>query len=293
MFKNISILFLFNLLFATGHSQFQLPTYGFVSDIDILLDCSQKSFSKNKIAEIYFTEIIDSLDYRWPNRKKFALDTLFYGIQKNGHLQYELRQNIMMWPPSDSDLHKNDNGWQGYDTTFIKQGCKLSYYCDCLDSEYYDSIACDNDGRIVFTRQNYNHKIKYLYDSMKRLVEQQLRDDSPDGSSTYKGFYSYDKKNRLIEIRYAILGKSNKSPINDIFKDFDFDIRFKKILQYKDNGQVKSITYLYLDKSIKQFIPDFIVQYKYENNLLRQLISIDTKQKEVTYSESIGYKFYK
>ncbi len=290
------------LLFFAGcslHAQEQVPPYGLLTNEEIILGRSQKIFSAKKVSELYITE---QQDARWSLpisllNNVSIYDTIFYGVRRNGLLHYYLMQNIEVWPLADSSLHINDSGWRGYDTTFfITSDFSPGTYCDYINLGLYDSIGYNSKKQPVYMRWWGGLNMKYtrnLFDSSGRLCEQQVHHGMPDGSKFYKAQYSYNRNNRLVEIRYGNIGKSKSVSVNDIFIDFEFPIIEKKFITYRNDGQVDSLTVYQLDEKTKKFLPLQSIHCIYKGSLLEKIIYKDPNTKETTYQQNIGYKFYK
>lgn len=275
-------------------SQEGVPLYGLISDEEIFIGTSQKQLAKKKVAEIYITEVVDSSELLWRGKNPI-FDTIFYGIKKDGTLKYWLSLIIDTWPPSDSNYHINDNGWRGYDTTYIKQHVKQGNICNYINFSFYDSIGYSKKREIEYMRWSQGTDNKYtknVFNEKGQLIEQYVNNGMPDGGRYYKAFYVYDKNNMLVEIGYGNIGNSVKSLSGNNSNDFDFPITEKKRINYRSDGQIEFITCYKIETSSGNFFAAYSNFYSYNNGLVSKITTKDSVTSQV-YAQNIGYKFYK
>lgn len=277
------------------HSQNRIPSQsGVVSEEEILLDCSKKVLKKKGVSEIQYTEESNeewNSQLNWPAIPP-VLDTIFIGLTKMGNIKYKLIIKVENWPSADSNLHINDNGWRGYDTIYMNKECFQSYFCETINSEFCDSISFNQSKKIAYIKYFYSANIYNYYDAEGKVSEQHVRNNTPDGTTTYKIFYRYNSKKQINEITYYKIGKATKVQINDIFKDFSFDLFAKKEITYRKDGQVASIIEYLYDDLLKTFLQSIFKVYTYENGLLKIRKTMNAQTGDILYKENFGYKFY-
>jgi hypothetical protein len=250
----------------------------FEDEMSIFFDSYKNTLKNKRVSLIYFALPREGFlpDSLYPPIR----DTIFYALRKNGQISYKLVQNIMY--SSDSSWFKN------YDTIIVGVNCKQRYYCDCGVPGQYDSIVCNAVGLVTFSKQATLTR-ENIYSSVGLLIEQKIRDLSPDGSFIYKTFYKYDKYRRLISVELAKGQPSQKWNIGDTYSSLEFHIVSQMVFSYNERGLMSTVSRYWVDNGTKT--PIYLTSYTYVNDLLT-LTEMCDYNGEVTYAEKVGYKFY-
>ncbi|HEX7844490.1 MAG TPA: hypothetical protein VF476_01750 [Chitinophagaceae bacterium] len=262
-----------SLLFLIPSHSFTQGTYddwGFISEMEIFLNYSQKAFAHNKVREVIFankSSIDTILRFR---------DSSWFGINNHGLLAYRRRKSYHF--ESGSSHYSRIS----YDTIYFSK--RRQGFCKHVDSLVFDSAVYNSKGEITslyWKGYSSNERTLNVFNEEGELLRQITLDNT--GAVIAQRKYIYLGK-QLSEINYYFFNTRER-----YIKDEQalaitaFEPTAKKSIAYESDGQLRSIAKYHLDHSSQAYQLIETDHYIYKNGFLDHISTIDGKTGKETF----------